>query len=154
DVLHDALEIADGRAVYAAILASRYLNLIAEITSYDYRTLVLGRRTDPPHPGELIFPALTFITFRNSGELRALRPLLNRAHPFSRWLLERSPILARRYPNVLEQIRENLLIDYKGTEPRRYLEPLCDALNRLARLDAELAPPIDAIPKAVDFPNS
>jgi hypothetical protein len=147
--------------VYAAALSIRYLELRMKThESGRHEIIITSRRKDSPLAGELLFAPATFLRFTNTDSLRGRSAVLNREHPFSRWLIETSPELAMRYPGILEEVRTNILTDYSyagstwtGHGMEEDLLQVNETLTRLSLLNERLAPPSEAIPRLSDVGN-
>lgn len=95
--------------------------------------------------GHTLFPPLTFLPFHNSILLRAPSSrMYNSDHPFSAWLLQKAPAIAKRYPGLFERLRSELLLYRFGNEE---LDRLNGTLDRLRELHPSVHPPQDLVLK-------
>lgn len=115
--------------------------LLSNDSDDSYEIHVAGIRTTPLLPGELLFPPLTFIPFRDSEALVSRRgDFINATHPLAEWLLKASPRLAQRFPGFLRALRGGLVF----TLPRFVDEQINEfnrITDRLRGIDPQLAPP-------------
>jgi len=140
-----------------AALACRALDIVLTSTDQKYppsSLMVLGARKRPVQSGELLFPPLTFLSFRGSSLLRSHGSYLNANHPFSAWLIDHAPELSDRYPGILEAIRKHLVnVPEYRMKPGEAIEALSGALQRLGELAPHLRLPRAQFPKLSDFPQ-
>jgi hypothetical protein len=136
----------------ATALAAAYLNLTNVVKNYSNEIVAVDVRSKPLQEGERLFPPLSFIPYVGSNILRSYRPYLNSNHPFAKWLIEKTPLIAGQYPGILEMIRSKLLTrSLYGGEKEKVLESVNGAVDRLSQLDAAFTLPRRARLTEADF---
>jgi DNA-binding SARP family transcriptional activator len=83
--------------------------------------------------GHKLFPALTFLPFKEKKTAMNDHGILNSDHRFAKWLLEAAPILNEKYPGILKSIRSAVLA--------HSFQHINQNLQRLLTLHAEVRPP-------------
>ena len=96
------------------------------------------------------FPPLYFTPYEGSELLRASDLGVNLRHAFAQWLVGAAARLDYAYPGILRSLRTLLLWSYRRVEFDRAGE-IAAVLDRLRKLDPELAPPRRLYPKPEDF---
>lgn len=99
------------------------------------------------YEGLMPFPPIFFVPYENSDLLRyetssQVYPL-NQNHPFSKWLIEKAPIMQKKYAGMFRSIGYQL--------PRKAINEINIILKRLRTLDKEIRPPEDIDLKPEDF---
>jgi hypothetical protein len=123
--------------VCTAALMQIGLNVSARIDG-DVVTAYVPSRSKPPPvlEGQRLFPPLLFLPFSGSSRFKTIGHC-NQDHPFSKWLIERAPLMAEKYPGILNSMRSALIESFNGNKCRTAVN---QALERLRQLDPDLAP--------------
>lgn len=140
----------------SATIIQRELNAFIRFESFSmyegfvYEYPIISISAGEPLPlteGHKLFPPLTFLPFTASKRLKsAYSPFLNVEHPFTGWLLEKAPEVARRYPGLFNRLRTDLLV-----KEMPQLAGLNSILDRLRELHPSVHPPKELILREEDF---
>jgi hypothetical protein len=100
------------------------------------RTELVVRAADPPVllDGQMHFPPLFFVSYRNSDLLLKSGYPLSLNHPFSRWLIDHAGELQDKYPGIFESLRT------KTSSTSLPIDELNAALDRLRQIHPKLVP--------------
>lgn len=122
----------------AAALIQIGLNVSARIDGDVVKAYVPSPgKPRPVRPGQRLFPPLLFLPFSGSSRFKTNVRHYNQDHPFSQWLINIAPLMAEKYPGILDSIRSALIESFDGNECRAAVN---QALERLRQLDPDLAP--------------
>jgi hypothetical protein len=106
--------------------------------------LVVSSRTPKTHDGQLLFPPLFFVPYRDSVLLRIGNAPINLSHPFSRWWIDTARHLKSKHPGIFEGLRRNTSFGQWSSSaelPRLVAKSLNDILARLRRLEPSIVSP-------------
>jgi hypothetical protein len=111
------------------------LEWVRDSTSGEW-SLVVRNAEPPPIPRGLeIFPPLFFVPFADSTSLANNRRALNANHPFSRWLIDRAPVLHQTVPGLLLALRR-ALTDYYHGNPAKAVNAVLDRFREIEPMNA------------------
>lgn len=121
------------------------MGLDCELRLKDYGSALVVRSGARPQVarGQMLFPPMCFVPYRDSDLLRKGNLPMNQSHPFAQWLVERTPEIAEQFPGIFRALRAGLCksIGYGGkTDWEEHLVKLNATLDRLWELSVQLRP--------------
>lgn len=129
-------------AVCTGVLIQMGLDCELHLKAYQSDLVVRSGARPQVARGQMLFPPMCFVPYRDSDLLRKGDLPMNQSHPFAQWLVERAPEISEQFPGIFRALRAGLCkpIGYDSAEWEEHLVKLNATLDRMWELSVQLRP--------------